>query len=190
MPIQVCVHVVHTANFVHVNYLCLHACMQIVYTTVYAIMYFSYIFSQCCIILPYTRLKYVILFNIINNENLNRFSTLTTGKVSGLTICLETVKFRQRNNLRTRFFVYVKGLQRALYVHGHQHARNFSSPESTMQTLSKNEKQFEELFNTNLTQTQIYCNLSKYSFTNRQYDLLNKNLKFCDTCGQYNKTLY
>ena len=45
MPIQVCVHVVHTANFVHVNYLCLHACTQIVYTTVYAIMYFSYIFS-------------------------------------------------------------------------------------------------------------------------------------------------
>ena len=34
----------------------------------------------------------MILVNIINNENLNRFSSLTSGKVSGLTICLETVK--------------------------------------------------------------------------------------------------
>ena len=34
----------------------------------------------------------MILVNIINNENLNRFSSLTTGKVSGLAICLETVK--------------------------------------------------------------------------------------------------
>ena len=25
-PMQVCVHVVHAANFVHVNYLCVHAC--------------------------------------------------------------------------------------------------------------------------------------------------------------------
>ena len=35
MPIQVCVHIVHTANLVHMNYLCVHACMQIVYATVY-----------------------------------------------------------------------------------------------------------------------------------------------------------
>ena len=49
----------------------------------------------CCIILPYTTLKYVILVNIINNENLNRFSSLTTGKVSGLMICLETVKLME-----------------------------------------------------------------------------------------------
>ena len=34
----------------------------------------------------------MILVNIINNENLNHFSSLTTGKVSGLTVCLETVK--------------------------------------------------------------------------------------------------
>ena len=34
----------------------------------------------CCIILPYTTLKYVILVNIINNENPNHFSSLTTGK--------------------------------------------------------------------------------------------------------------
>ena len=34
----------------------------------------------------------MILVNIINNENLNRFSSLTTDKVSGLTLCLETVK--------------------------------------------------------------------------------------------------
>ena len=40
-PIQVCVHVVHAANFVHVNYLCMHACTQIVYATVYVIMYFT-----------------------------------------------------------------------------------------------------------------------------------------------------
>ena len=40
-PIQVCVHVVHAANFVHVNYLCVHACTQIVYATVYVIMYFT-----------------------------------------------------------------------------------------------------------------------------------------------------
>ena len=37
----------------------------------------------------------MILVNIINNENLNRFSSLTTGKVSGLTICLETVKLME-----------------------------------------------------------------------------------------------
>ena len=40
-PIQVCVHVIHVANFVHVNYLCVHACMQIVHATVYVIMYFT-----------------------------------------------------------------------------------------------------------------------------------------------------
>ena len=34
----------------------------------------------------------MVLGNIINNENLNRFSSLTIGKVSELTICLETVK--------------------------------------------------------------------------------------------------
>ena len=37
----------------------------------------------------------MILVNIINNENLNRFSSLTTGKVSGLTICLETVNLME-----------------------------------------------------------------------------------------------
>ena len=36
--------------------------------------------------------EYVILLNIINNENLNRFSSLTTGKVNGLMVCLETLK--------------------------------------------------------------------------------------------------
>ena len=46
-------------------------------------------------ILPYTILKFVILVNIINNENLNRFSSFTTGKVSGLTISLETVKLME-----------------------------------------------------------------------------------------------
>ena len=30
--------------------------------------------------------------------------------------------------MRTRFFVYVKELFRARYVHGHERARNFSSP--------------------------------------------------------------
>ena len=34
----------------------------------------------------------MILVNIINDEKLNCFSSLTTGKVSGLAICLETVK--------------------------------------------------------------------------------------------------
>ena len=37
----------------------------------------------------------MILVNIINNENLNRFSSLTTGKVTGITICLETVKLME-----------------------------------------------------------------------------------------------
>ena len=37
----------------------------------------------------------MILVNIINNENLNHFSFLTTGKVSGLTICLETVNLME-----------------------------------------------------------------------------------------------
>ena len=37
----------------------------------------------------------MILVNIISNENPNRFSSLTTGKVSGLTICLETVKLME-----------------------------------------------------------------------------------------------
>ena len=32
---------------------------------------------------------------MINNENLNRFSPLTTGKISRLTICLETVKLME-----------------------------------------------------------------------------------------------
>ena len=41
---------------------------------------------------PYTTLKYVIPVNITNNENLDCFSSLTTGKVSRLTICFETVK--------------------------------------------------------------------------------------------------
>ena len=48
-------------------------CMQIWYATVYVIMYFTLIFSYCCIILPYTTLKYVILVNIINNEKLRLF---------------------------------------------------------------------------------------------------------------------
>ena len=30
-------------------------------------------------------------------------------------------------------------------------------------------------------------NLSKYSFTKRQYNLLNKNLNFCQTPGYYKK---
>ena len=37
----------------------------------------------------------MILINIINNENLNHFSSLTTGKASGLTICLETVRLME-----------------------------------------------------------------------------------------------
>ena len=37
----------------------------------------------------------MILVNIINNENLNHFSSLTIGKVRGLTICLETVKLME-----------------------------------------------------------------------------------------------
>ena len=82
MPMQVCVHLVLIANFVHMNYLCVHTCTQIVYATMYVIMYFTQIFSQCCIILCYTTLKYVILVGIINNENLSQFSSLTTGKVS------------------------------------------------------------------------------------------------------------
>ena len=36
----------------------------------------------------------MILVNIINNENLNHFSSLTTGKVNRL-ICLETVKLME-----------------------------------------------------------------------------------------------
>ena len=37
----------------------------------------------------------MILVNITNNENLDRFSSLITGKVSRLTICLETVKLME-----------------------------------------------------------------------------------------------
>ena len=37
----------------------------------------------------------MILINIINDENLNRFSSLTTSKVSILTIYLETVKLME-----------------------------------------------------------------------------------------------
>ena len=37
----------------------------------------------------------MVLVNIINNENLSHFSFLTTGKVSGLTICFETVKLME-----------------------------------------------------------------------------------------------
>ena len=55
----------------------------VLYINIFLVMY---------IISPYTTLKYVILVNIMNNENLNCFSSLTTGKVRGLTICLETLK--------------------------------------------------------------------------------------------------
>ena len=37
----------------------------------------------------------MILVNIINNENLNHFSSLTIDKVSGFIICLETVKLME-----------------------------------------------------------------------------------------------
>ena len=37
----------------------------------------------------------MILVNVINNENVNRFSSLTSGKVNGLTLCLETVKLME-----------------------------------------------------------------------------------------------
>ena len=37
----------------------------------------------------------MILVNIINNESLNCLSSLTTGKVNGLTICLETVRLME-----------------------------------------------------------------------------------------------
>ena len=37
----------------------------------------------------------MIFVNIINNENLNHFSSVTTGKVSGLSLCLETVKLME-----------------------------------------------------------------------------------------------
>ena len=129
MPIQVCIHVVHKANFVHVNYLCIHAyrvctdrtqivvmpppcacmVMYLLYVNIFLLLYYL-------LILSYTKLKYVILVNTINNENLNHFSSLTTAYVSRLTICLETVKFQLRNNLCTYFFVYIKDLLRARYV--------------------------------------------------------------------------
>ena len=37
----------------------------------------------------------MIFVNIINNENLNHFSSVTTGKVSRLSLCLETVKLME-----------------------------------------------------------------------------------------------
>ena len=37
----------------------------------------------------------MILVNIINNENLNHFSSLTIDKVGGFIICLETVKLME-----------------------------------------------------------------------------------------------
>ena len=39
--IQVCMHAVHTASFMHMSYLCMHPCMQIVHATVYMIMHFK-----------------------------------------------------------------------------------------------------------------------------------------------------
>ena len=36
-----------------------------------------------------------MILNIINNENLNCFSSLTTGKEDGFTVCLETVKLME-----------------------------------------------------------------------------------------------
>ena len=62
--------------------------------------------------------------------------------------------------------------------------------QSTMQALSEYEKQFQELFNTNLTQTETYqVNLPKHSFTKGQYDLWNNNLNFCPTPGYCNKSI-
>ena len=46
-----------------------------------------------------------------------------------------------------------------------------------METLLEYEKQSQELFNTNMTQTEV-INLSKHSFEKRQYRLLKKNLNF------------
>ena len=40
-PIQVCIYIMHAADFVHMDYLCVHACTQIMYTTMYVIMYFT-----------------------------------------------------------------------------------------------------------------------------------------------------
>ena len=57
----------------------------VLYVNIFLVLYY----------LPYTTLKYVILVNIINNENLDCFSSLTTGKVSRLMICLETVKLME-----------------------------------------------------------------------------------------------
>ena len=45
-------------------------------------------------------------YDIINTENLNRFSSLTTRKVSGLMICLETVKLMEYE---------IKGIDRELF---------------------------------------------------------------------------
>ena len=57
-----------------------------------------------------------------------------------------------------------------------------------MQILSEYEKQFQELFNTDLTQMEIQS-ISKHSFIEGKHDLINKNLNFCLTPGHYNKSL-
>ena len=58
-----------------------------------------------------------------------------------------------------------------------------------MHTLTEYEKQFQELFNTDLTPNGNMINLSKHSLTKGQYDLLNKNLNFCSIPGHCNKCI-
>ena len=83
---QFCQHELPVQASMYADRACHGVCDYVLYINIFLVMY---------IISPYTTLKYVILVNIINNENLNRFSSLTTGKVSGLTICLETVKLME-----------------------------------------------------------------------------------------------
>ena len=56
----------------------------------------------------------MILVNIINNENFNRFSSLTTGKVNRLTICLETVKLMEHGINRELLEIEVEHLQSSI----------------------------------------------------------------------------
>ena len=84
-PLQVCVHVVHAASFVHVNYLCVHACTQIVYATVYVKLNIEIETVSCFSFGMVGRKK------CMKNFNIKEITVLTTSNVHSLFVSKQTI---------------------------------------------------------------------------------------------------
>ena len=70
---------------IYADCVCHCVCDYVLYVNIFPVLYYLTLYY----------IKICDLVNIINNENLNCFSSLTTAKVSGLIICLETVKLME-----------------------------------------------------------------------------------------------